>query len=217
MLILLIKFALKLFTLKINIDLSVSMKNILVKVSLNDNYMQCLYHLIKNPTNLSRLEWKNIPKSSNAMMLYGENKPCWLMNVDLYLQLSHDLMKELSLIVNNIYQSYNTLPIIKEINKLNYHTAKSDIRNNKMLLQDQLTLIYIELFNELNDLFDDINIIRWKNHIDLYRKLPTSYAINCITNIFSFYVDILVVKNKLLSENPIWLLIIELIRTHNYF
>lgn len=186
-------------------EISVTIKDILFNISPDIDSVNFLYYLIKNPTNLSRLHFKNIPKSDYIKSL--GYKYDWLINNDLCFKLIDNLIYQLGQAVNDVYQSYKQ-SINVFINEINNANEWED----KIYVEEQLEETYIELSEELDKIFDGINIIRWKNHINLYLKLPTTSAIDCITDIFNFYSEILVVKSETLVENPIWALVIELIR-----
>ena len=103
--------------------LSDQIVNIIEKITSDKNYQQCLYYLVSNPTNLSRLKWKNIPKSDKIRFMYEQNSqlvPLWLLNNDLIINLVDKFIYELGLIVNDIYVEYaSTISnIIQEINNL---------------------------------------------------------------------------------------------------
>jgi len=102
----------------------------------------------------------------------------------------------------------------KSINVVNPSMLRNNVSKEQYLYREQLTEIYVKLFNELYELLN-LNILRWKNNIKLYENTE---AINCILSIFSFYKLIQVklqngdyiISNNKLSLNPVWLLIIEL-------
>jgi len=102
-------------------------ENIIVNTTNNNNY-QCLYYLIKNPTNISRLKYKNIPKSNNIKKLYQlsyQLPPKWLLNEDLILDLVEKLIINITLYVNDIYKYYK--------DNINILTEQIIIYDNEMI------------------------------------------------------------------------------------
>jgi hypothetical protein len=106
-------------------NLSPILINIINNISPNIIHKQCLYNLIQNPTNLSRLKWKNVNKSNLIKQFYTSHikipslsLPSWLLNEELILSLTSTLIKFLSQTTNNIYLKYKT-PIDAIINNIN--------------------------------------------------------------------------------------------------
>ena len=54
----------------LNLPFSPQIKNIINKITCNKTHIQCLQYLVQNPTNLSRLQWKNIPNTNIISSLY---------------------------------------------------------------------------------------------------------------------------------------------------
>lgn len=107
------------------LNLPVPIINIIDKITNNINHKQCLYHLIKNPTNLSRLKWKNIPKSDKIRHFYNcyfknDNMPNWLLDNDIIIGLVDEFVECLGENVNDIYLKYknNIDDITNKINQL---------------------------------------------------------------------------------------------------
>jgi hypothetical protein len=283
--------------------------NIVRKITTYKNCQQCLYYLISNPTNLSRLKWKNIPKSDKIRNLQLD-PPTWLLNNDLIIDLVDKFIYELKLIVDVIYSQYafNISTIIQEINNLEndlaicecnydligiggsatdviaflqyyntdicigespriskllskknlmhsdiemmidwvskiglkcdkynvtyipgkmessmyYAQLKNSIKNKILDVRKRLTNVYVPMFGKLADIFEGMNVIRWKDNIESYKSLPNMHAINCITNIFNFLPEIkiklndgtnIITDSTNLSRNSIWLLFMEWDRT----
>lgn len=293
----------------IDCKLSDSIKNIVNKITSDKNCQQCLYYLTINPTNLSRLEWKNIPKSNKIKLFYGKSVLPWLLNNDLILDLTDKFIYELALVVNTIYLIYKSDidNMIEEINNLENNSAvidcnydltgiggsstdviaflrnqntnmciskspriskllskknlvqsdietmidivyeiglkcdkynvtyipeqiesgthyaqlKNSIKKQMYEVRKKLTEVYCLMFGTLVEIFEGMNMIRWKDNIELYRSLSNPSAINCITNIFKFAPEIkiklndgsnIITDSQNLSKNSIWLLFMELDR-----
>jgi hypothetical protein len=128
------------FDIKFDADiiLSDTLINIIYNTTLDKNSQICLYYLIKNPTNLSRLRWKNISKSNkikNFLCNNDDNKiPLFLLNDELILNLVDHFISNLSYITNEIYMIYameidhltneiNQLENIMIINECKYDLA----------------------------------------------------------------------------------------------
>ena len=208
------------------------MENIILNTTNNNNYQQCLYYLIKNPTNISRLKYKNIPKSNNIKKLYqslNQLVPTWLLNEDLILNLIERLILNITLYVNDIYEYYkdsiNILieQIIKEDDLLNIYECKkfmidkvqfdsnpyvlkNKIKNDRDLLRTDLTIIYIQMFQKLDCLFEDININRWKDSFDLLDPLLDIFK-------FSYELQLklsnnpIITNGKILSKSVSWFIV----------
>jgi hypothetical protein len=109
-----------------NIDylgLSNIISNVINGISDNNNHRQCLCYLVKNPTDLSRLRVKNIPKSDkikNFYRQYFQEIPTWLLNNDVILNIVDKFINIIGDIVNDIYSKYNIDidTIISNIDKL---------------------------------------------------------------------------------------------------
>jgi len=147
------------------------MENIIINTTNNKIHQQCLYYLIQNPTNIARLKYKNIPKSREIKKLY-ELYQNWLLNEDLILDLVERLIVNITNYINDIYENY------------------------KDILDDS----YIEMFQKMDSLFENINIYRWIHSFDLLDPL---------LDIFQFG-DKLKLNNtnsKILSKSPTWLTI----------
>ena len=106
--------------------------------------------------------------------------------------------------------------------KNNYGRNKKSIKDEINILRNKLTDLYTHMFKELEEIFYGMNVIRWKDNIELYRTQLTFDAIECINNIFSFAPNIrtnlndntiIITETKYLSINVIWLLVLELHRT----
>jgi hypothetical protein len=100
------------------LNLPIPIINIIDKITNNINHKQCLCYLIKNPTNLSRLKWKNIPKSDKIKHFYNshfnnEVMANWLLDNDIILRLVDEFIEHLGLTINDIYLKYkNEIDII---------------------------------------------------------------------------------------------------------
>ncbi len=90
-----------------NCNLSLTIINIINEITGDDNQKQCLYYLVRNPTNLSRLKWKNIPKSDKIKQFYNRhlnlNLPRWLINNNIIIDLVDKLINKLGVVTNDIY------------------------------------------------------------------------------------------------------------------
>ncbi len=102
-------------------NLSSTIINVIDNITTNNNQKQCLYYLVKNPTNLSRLKWKNIPKSNEIKQFYKSHfnsiLPQWLIN-DNIVKLVDKLIKYLGILTNNIYFNHK-INIDEAITKIN--------------------------------------------------------------------------------------------------
>ena len=217
-----------------NIYLSNDIKNIINHITTNKNEKQCLYHLVQNPSHLSRLKWKNWDKSNKIKAfyhLYLNDLPSWLLN-DTIINLVDDFILHLNYLITNIYNKYKN-DIMHYINIINiyeydYSQCHDDRVKNSIVInakepRHQLTLLYEEFFTQLAFIFNGMHVIRWKDNIHIYRKLNNNDALACITNLFSFNIKIkmtfnkvydVITNKKILYENDIWLLFLELERTN---
>jgi len=150
------------------------MENIVINTTNDKKYQHCLYYLIQNPTNIARLKYKNIAKSREIKKLYEFSKfdLSWLLNEDLILDLVDRLIVNITNYINDIYENY----------------------------KDTLDDDYIEMFQKMDSLFENINMYRWIHSFDLSDPL---------LDIFQFgdklkFNDI---NNKILSKSPTWLII----------
>ena len=257
--------------------------NIIIKTTKDSHSQQCLYYLIKNPTNIARLKFKNIPKSNDIKKLY-QIPPNWLLNECLILNLVEELIVNITLYINNIYNYYekyinnlteqiitddnlymtyectydllgiggnpsevidflngkNDNPIIREaprIRKLknkelmipivekigikcekynvkfdndmfniNPCILKQEIKNNRDLLRTDLTNLYIEMFQKIDRLFENININRWKDSLN---------SSDPLLDIFQFCHQLklklndapIIINGTILSKSVTWLIV----------
>lgn len=322
-------------------DISLMIKNVIEEITDNINYQQCLIYLVQNPTNISRLYYKNIPKSNKIKEFYQQylpltDMPTYLISSEIPLILNK-FIDDIGLMVDEIYGKYrNDIAILTEniyyydrqfneynciydligiggspseviefsriiyhdidytnvgkyfniinspciskliksldgctnkqkhakinnlceyVNKINYKCIEYNIKfvnisnegcwllkdikfvniSNKgcLLLRNEtetkrdelrstLTNLYIKMFQELDLIFEGVNIIRWKDSIKNYKSLNNSIeAINPITDIFSFYDELelrlslkhdIIINSKILSTISTWSLMIELLK-----
>lgn len=252
-------------------------ENIILNTINNNNYQQCLYHLIKNPTNISRLKYKNIPKSQYIKKLYqslNQLSPTWLLNEDLILDLVEKLIVNITLYVNDIYEYYkdninilteqiinkddllniyecihdlvsigcNSYDVIdflngknddqiireslhnmklnnKKIDKIidkckkynvnldmmnpNIFILKNKIKVNRDLLRTDITILYIEMFQKLDYLFEDININRWKDNFNLSDPLLDIFQFSHKLKM-KLYDAPIIINGKILSKSASW-------------
>ena len=94
------------------------MQNIVINTTNDKIYQNCLYHLIQNPTNITRLKYKNILKSREIKKLYELHQD-WLLNEDLILSLVDKLIVNITDYVNHIYKNHkDTLNDIEMFQKM---------------------------------------------------------------------------------------------------
>jgi len=187
--------------------------NIIINTTENKHYQQCLYYLISNPTNITRLKFKNIPKSEYIKQLYQSRStyPNWLLDENLILNLVEKLIVNITLYFDNIYDCYKKEIItltehIIVFDKLVKECDSLDIKINRDLIRSDLTDIYIEMFLKMDGLFENVNINRWINSFDLSDPL---------LDIFKFSYELklklndtnIITNGKILSKSPTWLII----------
>jgi len=268
------------FAISFNSDDSI-ISNIIINTTINTVEQQCLYYLIKNPTNIARLKFKNIPKSQNIRKLY---RPTWLLNESLILNLVEKLIVNITLYVNDIYERYEddinilTEQIIKDDDQMmiyectydllgigsdpsdviDYLYGKNDdpiIRNspriiklqnkelmidivkkieikcqkydvkfnldmlnsnpcilknktqiNRDLLRTDLTNIYIEMFQKIDHIFENLNMNRWKGSFDLSDPLVDIFKF-CYKLKLKINEGPIVINSKILSTRVSWLIV----------
>jgi len=257
--------------------------NIVLNTTNDKCYQQFLYYLIKNPTNIARLKYKNIPKSKTVKNLY-KSPPSWLLNEDLMMSLVENLIVNISSYINDIFDCYkdeiidltkkiinddnemiineciydlvgiggnpfevidflngkNDNEIIREapciknlkdkksmINKieklsikcqkyniafnpdmifLNPAVLKEHLRINRDLLRTNLTNIYVEMFQTMDKLFENININRWIHSFD--KSDPLIQIFEFSNELILKLNDIPIIMNgKILSQSSSWLII----------
>lgn len=104
------------------LDVNNHLNNIILNTTSDKNHQLCLYYLIKNPSNLSRCQWKNVEKSNKIKKYYQhlDAYPRWLLN-DIT-PLIDNFIHHLNNYINNIYLQYQ-----KEINLLVIEINKYDL------------------------------------------------------------------------------------------
>jgi len=147
------------------------MENILINTTNNKKYQQSLYYLIQNPTNIARLKYKNIPKSREIKKLY-KLFPTWLLNEDLILSLVEQLIINIMNYISDIYENY----------------------------KDTLDDDYMEMFQKMDSLFENINIYRWIHSFDLSDPLLDIFQFGSRLKLYN-------TDRKILSRSPTWLII----------
>jgi len=256
--------------------------NIILNTTNNKLYQQFLYYMIKNPTNICRLKYKNVPKSIMVKNLY-KSTPSWLLNEELMLNLVDQLISTLTSYINNIYDSYkeqikilnkkivdyndqiiiyecindligiggdplealdflnggnnnehikeapyikkfkNKNALINRINNLISNCKKYDINFNqdmlnlnisdinkqmiidRDLIRTNLSTIFVEMFEKIDLIFDNININRWVNTFEESDPLISIFQFDELplklnnTNI--------IINEKDLSKSVTWLAI----------
>ena len=133
--------------------------NMIINTTKDSRNQQCLYYLIKNPTNISRLKYKNISKSENIKKLYYQ-PPKWLLNEKLILNLVEQLIVNITLYIDNIYENYKD-----DINVL----------TEQIIKDDNLCMFYgctYDLLGIGGDPSDVIDFLNGKNDIQTIRESP---------------------------------------------
>jgi hypothetical protein len=197
--------------------------NIIINTTEDSYNQQFLYYLFKNPTNIARLKYKNIPKSNNIKKLY-QVIPTWLLNEDLMLNLVEELIINITLYVNDIYKYYeNDINILTEqiinhddllniknsedvIIDTNHYILKNKIKIDRDLLRTNLTNIYIEMFQKMDCLFENININRWKDSFDLSDPLLDIFQFSHKLKL-QLYNTPIIINRKILSKSISWFIV----------
>jgi hypothetical protein len=225
----------------ITLPFSSQIKTIINNITRNNTHLQCLQYLVQNPTNLSRLQWKNIPKANCILSLYLQYSldiPLWLPNTELLTFLTIQFLSQLKTTIHNTYILYESelIHLTNKINKYDklfteYNTQLSNSADKKTCAQlkqnaklkrdgyrEKITNLYVNMFIKLNSNFEGMNMIRWKDHIEIYEK----NNVDCIlTYLFDFKIPLklldggnVVTTSKDLFNNDIWLILIELARVY---
>lgn len=143
---------------------------------------QFIYYMVKNPTNIARLKFKNRPKSEQIKKLHQYT---WLVTDDM-LNLINLFIVNLTIYIDNIYNEYkNDIDLTKQILTKNLYT--------------NLTAIYIEMFQKIDKLFENVNINRWKETFNQSDPLLSIFQFSSQLN--------LNIKSKILSESVSWLIV----------
>lgn len=168
-------------------SINTSIDAIICNTSNDIIHQQFIYYMIKNPTNIARLKFKNSPKSEQIKKLHQYT---WLVTDDM-VNLINLFIVNLTIYIDNIYNEYkNDIDLTNQILNNNLYTTN-------------LTLIYIEMFQKIDKLFENVNITRWKDTFSQSDPLLTIFQFSSQLN--------LKIKSKILSESVSWLIVKKMI------
>ncbi len=132
-----------------------NLNNIILNTTSDKNCQLCLYYLIKNPSNLSRYQWKNVEKSNKIKKYYqllDDTYPRWLLNETLLIE---TFITHLNNYINTIYLQYqNDINVlVNEINKYDQEMIVNECLYDLSGIggnpDDVLNFLYHNIHNDL--------------------------------------------------------------------